>query len=243
MAIRAPRIALVSASVIAPALLWLWWNARDQPAPVDPDGAPWIGLPKSGMDATQQSTRQVLRLGFWGDGRDPAESLAFRCGSESETLPTKERYVAYIGRNVWRPYWRVIFDVRGQQVDISLSESRLFEPPPPPTFNGQNVDRHYYFPTTRLQKTRHQLELIRAAWNDADLWHAPQDERFDRCGDGNPVFLEACIDGRYAARFRNCDIASANSTSRLWQAFNDLLPPPPKPEWRDAAGNPIPDNR
>lgn len=244
MAIRAARIVFVSTALVAATLLLLWWNAREQPVPIDPKDAPWIGLPKSGMDATQPQIRQVIRVGFIGEGwSNQDDSLAFQCGNESGISQVRERYVAYVGRNPWSPSWKAIFDVSGQHVDVSLSTSQLFMPPPPPAGDGQSASRRYLVPVIHLSRTRAQLEPIRAAWSETILWDDPQNEWFNRCGDGNPVFLQACIDGRYAARFRNCDAPSSRASSKLWQAFNELLPPPPKPEWRDAAGNLIPDDR
>jgi hypothetical protein len=243
MAIRASRIAWVSVAVIAMAVMWLWQNARERPSPLDPNAAPWIGLPKSGMDATQQSVRQVIDAGLRSDGADPTQSLAFQCGSEYGPVPIKERYVAHIGPNIWGPYWKVVFNVSGQQIDVSLKESsQLFMPPPPPPPDYRAGGATLFSETLRVSKARADLVRIRDLWSDARLWQAPQDIKGFSCSDGDPVFLEACVDGRYAARLRNCDPAVMETTNKLLQTFKELLPSPPKPEWRDATGNPIPDN-
>jgi len=242
MAIRASRIAWVGVVVVAALSAWMLWHARQQPAPTDPDDAPWIGLPKSGMDATQPSVRMVLHFGFISEGWSrPGDSLAFQCGNDPGSSQIKERYVAYIGRDALTPSRKVVFDVNGQNIDISVSASRLFMSPPPPSINGNTTDVCYFAPVAHLHRTRDQLESIRTTWSDASLWHDAQDDEFDRCGDGSPVLLEACIDGRYAARYRNCNSRAMKATLNLWRAISGSLPPPPKPEWRDANGNLVPD--
>jgi hypothetical protein len=249
MAIRASRIAWVGMAVIAVVVLWLWWNARERPAPIDPNDAPWIGLPKSGMDATEQNTRMLMSRAF-EYGRESSYSdsgsLAFECGEQHwrQSFDGKERYIARIGEGAWGPAWKVILDVHGDRIDVAWTEadSVIPPPPPPPAYRGKGKipDLTLVTRVAHTSKSRAELEPIRALWNDQALWHAPQDSSVFGCFDGDPIFLEACIDGRYAARFHNCDPPTLNTTSKLWQAFNDLLPPPPKPEWRDATGNPVP---
>jgi len=229
-------------AVAVAVLLWLQWHNRQQPAPVDPNDVPWIGLPNSGMDATQPPIRQILFFGSRGEGwNNQRDSLAYQCGEDSPSNNIQERYVAYVGSH-WGKFRKVALDVHGDAIDVSVqTDSNLFVLPPFP--DTSRADPPPYFPSTHVSKTRAEIEPIRVAWNDAELWHSPQSGNAFSCHDSAPLFLEACVNGKYAARFRNCDASIVNSTSKLWHAINDLLPPPPKPEWRDAAGNPIPENQ
>jgi hypothetical protein len=244
MAIRASRIAWVGVAAIAMAVLWLWQNARERPAPVDPSDTPWIGLPRSGMDATQEPTRKLLRRAFgYGSMDMPNHSLAARCGIDGNEPPyegkKKDRYIARIGASAFQPAWKIVMDVDGNNIDITWSYRDDFPPPPPPP-----SDRDWptmVLPASKTQKSRAEMEPIRKLWTDQTLWHAPQDADALNCLDGDPVFLEACVNGQYAARLRNCSMPAFKATDQLWRGFNAILPPPPKPEWRDAAGNPVPD--
>lgn len=241
MAIRTSRVVFASTALVAATLLLLWWNAREQPVPVNPKDAPWIGLPKSGMDATQFPIRQILFFGSHGEGwNNQGNSLPYQCGEDSPSSNIQERYVAYIGSH-WGKFRKVTLDVHGDAIDVSVqTDSNLFVLPSFP--DTSRADPLPYFPSIHVSKARSELEPIRVAWSDADLWHSPQSKNAFSCHDSAPLFLEACVNGKYAARFRNCDVSIVNFTSKLWHAINDLLPPPPKPEWRDADGNPIRDN-
>lgn len=203
--------------------------------------APWIGLPKGGMDASNAPTREVIRQGFEMDGtRDPIASLVSQCGGfyREQDHKLKERYIARIGAGAWGPFWKIVLDVNGDRIDVALSDGSPIPPPPPPPGHPQ-YDWNLIEPATHIEKSRADLERIRVLWNNEALWHAEQDSEAFQCLDGNPVFLEACIDGRYAARARNCNEPAFEATGNLWRAFNELLPEPPKSEWRDAKGNSI----
>lgn len=205
--------------------------------------SPWIGLPKSGMDASEYPTRATILHAAATDGwpDDSHASLASQCGSPYEMQDSKlvERYVARIGADAWSPFWKITLDVNGDRVDVSLSYDSPVPPPPPPppAIHPQESSPTLIVPVAHIEKSRADLERIRMLWSDEALWHAPQDGAYFSCLDGNPVFLEACIDGRYAARARNCNASAFEATDKLWHAFKALLPPPPKPEWRDAEGN------
>jgi len=244
MAIRTSRILLVSAGLIAVASLWLWWNARERPAPVDPNDAPWIGLPKSGMDATQPHIREMILLAF-DYGRNLPHpgpgSLAFDCGSNHQTFDGRERYIARISKDLATPAWKIVLDVHGDHIDIAWSEADSMSPPPPPPPGYREGGATLIVGTSHASKARSDLEKIRALWSGTTLWQAPQGDVFG-CRDGYPVFLEACVNGQYAARYRNCDMQAYDATDKLWQAFTAILPPPPKPEWHNKVGNPISDS-
>ena len=182
------------------------------------------------MDATQWSVRQVINHSFIGGSRYQGDSMSLECGNESQTPEAKNRYAALIGNGWHGPYWRITMDVHGELVDISVRDG-LFPPPPPPMHGKESS---LFSPTLTLQKTRADLVRVRELWNDSSLWHAPQKEEAFSCKDGDPVFLEACVDGHYAARWLNCDSPAQEATIKLWRAFNEALPPSPKPEWRDA---------
>ncbi len=193
------------------------------------------------MDASQAPTREVIRQGFEIEGtRDSIASLASQCGGLYREHDSKfrERYIARIGAGAWGPFWKIVLDVDGNRIDIAVSDGSPIPPLPPPSGHPQH-DLTLIKPVMRIEKSRADLERIRSLWSDEALWHAPQDAVAFQCLDGNPVFLEACVDGRYAARARNCNEPAFEATGKLWRAFNELLPAPPKQEWRDAKGNAI----
>lgn len=214
-------------------------GSRGSPAPEDLQAAPWIEFPRSGMDASEFPTRQVVNWGDWSQaGR--SETLAWQCGNpeRNDFSGNKERYVARIGKDAWGPTWKIVIDVERDHVDIAWSHGGAIPPPPPPS-GGKIVAARsgdLIVPVAHVRKSRIELEKIRELWSDEALWHAPQDAAAFACLDGNPVFLEACVNGRYAARSRNCNARAENATTMLWRAFNELLPQPPEPQWRESAG-------
>ena len=165
---------------------------------------------------------------------DDQDSLAFQCGSFFREPQFGERYIANIGESVWGPSWRIVMDVRGEDIHFSWGQGDLVPPPPPPPHvtDGLNL----VTPISTLTKPRSEVENIRELWRDPDLWDAPQDSQAFSCRDGNPVFLEACVDGRYGARARDCSASASEATDKLWRAFNELLPAPATSEWRDVQG-------
>jgi hypothetical protein len=166
--------------------------------------------------------------------------LAIRCGIHGDEAPyagkEKDRYVAHIGENAFHPSWKIVMDVDGNDIDIRWGYENI--PPPPPLGDRRPIRVE---PVSMTRKSRAEMESIRKVWSDQALWHAPQDAQAFACLDGDPVLLEACVNGQYAARSRNCNEQAMKATVKLWQAFNRVLPPPHDVEWRDAAGNLISD--
>ena len=232
-------VAVVALTLVTGATLHLaFGGSRPSPAGYQP----WIGLPSGGMDAHEHAVRQVLIR------TDAAMSLARECGNPFSRTGDGEHYVAHIGAGAFGPpAWRIAMDVRGRDVEIRWSENGLVGAPPPPPPQGaplgvrsatdENVT--LVTPVRTLRLTRTEMDSVRARWRDSLLWDSPQDSISLNCLDGNPVFLEACIGGRYAARMRNCG-TSMQATARLWDAFNDVLPAPSPAYWRDGSGRPIP---
>jgi len=200
------------------------------------DATPWIGLPRSGMDAATPEVRMLVQQGLgFSTSSTAIDSLAVQCGSFFSEPTFGERYIAHIGESAWGPSWRIVMDVRGEDIRFSWGEGDLSPPPPPPP--GETDGLNLATPISTLTKPRSEVENIRELWRDPELWDVPQDRQAFNCLDGNPVFLEACVDGRYAARARNCNPPAFEATDKLWRAFNELLPAPAKSEWRDAQGH------
>lgn len=209
-------LACVGAGVAAlPAL-------RSAPPPVE--DAPWIGLPASGMDASQPALRQLLDSPFGAD-----HDLADTCGSDAAGTE-RERYRLRISRDAWRDVRAIAFVRRGDWLDIALSDG-LPPPPPEPPHDGTEPPPHDMVrPVATARIALRDAEPIRRAWNTQALWHAEQQPL--GCRDGRPVTLEACIAGRYAIRHRNCDPAASDATQALWDAVTTLLPAPERASWR-----------
>lgn len=206
-----------------------------KPIPRAVDASPWIGLPRSGMDASTPEVRMLVWRGHATTAsNDDQDSLAFQCGSLFREPQFGERYIAHIGESAWGPSWRIVMDVRGEDIHFSWGEGDLIPHPPQPP--GATEGLNLFTPISTLTKPRSEVENIRELWRDPDLWDAPQDRPAFSCLDGNPVFLEACVDGHYAARARNCNAPAFEATDKLWRAFNELLPAPANSKWRDAQG-------
>lgn len=184
------------------------------PAPSAPDESKaWIGLPASGMDARDPEVRKLLRL---------SGPLAQSCGMQDDS---PEIYVANIGDFVLAPsarQWRVEFDVHTTTIDVKTWEVDVLPPPPPELGPGKS------FEVTRLPAKasyeRSQLEAIRRAWRKQSFWDTPQGAM--SCTDGQPIRLEACVRGQYAARDLRCT-AEPSEIDALWREIQKL-PVPPK---------------
>lgn len=234
--VRPAVIALVGIALVIGAGAIVHVASNDIRPPIA-EGQPWISLPSTGMDAGEHAVRQVLLR------TEPATSLAFECGNPHVQRSASDRYVAHIGRGAFGPpAWRIAMEVRGDDIEIQWSEDGLTSPPPPVVQPGMSDPARMSFtfvaPAMTTLKTRAELEHVRARWRDPSLWDSPQDSSSLNCLDGNPVFLEACVGGRYAARMRNCE-DSMQAALRLWEAFNKVLPAPPPSHWRDASGRRI----
>ncbi len=186
--------------------------------------APWIGLPASGMDASQFALRQLLDSPFGAD-----HDLADACGSD-DAGPERERYRLRISRDAWRDFRAVEFVRRGDWLDVAVRDG-LPPPPPEPSRDGIAPPSDVLLqPAATARIALRAAEPIRRAWNTQSLWHAEQQAL--GCRDGRPVTLEACIAGRYAIRHRNCDPAAGEATQVLWDAVVKLLPAPERGYWR-----------
>lgn len=203
--------ALIAAVAIGVFLLHM--QRRALPAVVD---APWIGLPESGMDASQPDVRRLLAQSFGG-----ARSLSERCGMGHDV--ERERYRLWISRNTWEDAREIEFVPRGAWLEVSVRDG--FPPPPEPPLDGARApDSDPVQPIVHANLRRVDAEPIRRAWNTQGLWHAAQKPL--GCMDGRPIVLEACIDGRYAIRLRHCDAAAHAPTQAMWDAVERLLPAP-----------------
>lgn len=184
------------------------------PPAVDP---PWIGLPKSGMDASQSPLRELLAMRAHGMSR-----FAASCGTQNDT--ERARYRLWISRNAREDFREIEFVPDGEWLDVTVREGM---PPPSPesSHGGDSASADDVVqPVVRVRLHRHDVEPIRRAWETQALWHAEQQPL--GCMDGTPVTLEACIDGRYAIRHRNCDIDAYSPARAMWDAVDRLLPAP-----------------
>ena len=194
------------------------WSLRPTPAPIAQDEPEtWIGLPASGLDAREPEVRKLLLL---------SDELPRSCGMHDDS---SEVYVASIGDPVFAPsarQWRVEFDVHATTVDVKTWESDSLPSPPPYQSPSQQHDQR--IEVTRLPAKasfeRSQLEPIRRAWRKQNLWGAPQGTL--SCTDGQPIRLEACVHGHYAARDLRCT-AEPSEIDALWREIQKL-PVPPK---------------
>ena len=185
--------------------------------------APWIGLPETGMDASKAELRMLLRRETWPSRYgDPMANLSHECGTEQVGI--RERYIAHVSKNAWGPFWDIQFDVDGDWLNIAIRDSFLSPPPPPPEFGPANDAIEPLPPTTKIRVRKSQMEPIRRIWASHGLWHA--DQKPLGCLDGMPVTLEACVDGRYAVRHRNCDADAYEPAQQLWDTVNRMLPAP-----------------
>lgn len=205
---------------IGTVLLLLPARRSEWPSVVDP---PWIGLPQSGMDASRAPLRELL-VAAPGNMRP----LSSGCGMRDDM--NRERYRLSISRNAWKDFREIEFVPDGEWLDVAILDG--FPPPPPePPRSGVRAEEDEVLvqPVVRARLRRRDAEPIRRAWNTPGLWHAEQKPL--GCMDGRPVTLEACIDGRYAIRHRNCDVEAYAPAQALWNAVNRLLPAPEPAYW------------
>ena len=185
----------------------------------------WIGLPGSGMDASEVPIRELLNPygSRVGDG-DPFSDLAWSCGRLQGTPDSRfpERYIAQVSDSAWGPHHDIIIDVDKDQLVFSIRSGG--HPPAPPSPAMDTPETITMRPVTSVRMSRAKAEPIRQAWNSDVLWHAPQKEVF--CSDGATIMLEACIHGRYAIRSRTCDGDAQHAADTLRSAFKALLPTP-----------------
>ena len=175
--------------------------------------SPWIPLPASGMDASQASVRDLL-------SSLASDDLAATCGWRDAGI--REHYRLLISRDVWGDHRQIDIVPQDDSLDISIRDGG-FPPPPPPGTVGDDDDTRIV-PVMHIRLARSAAEPLRRAWNTQRLWHAPQSEV--HCLDGKPLRLEACVNGRFAARSRTCDVAAHSDREALWHGVDSLLPKP-----------------
>jgi hypothetical protein len=225
MSLTPARVVLWT-TLLATVLVYAVLLPAQRPAPIRSDDEPWIGLPDTGMDASKFDVRWLL-LHPYGTlmTDDEFDQLKSLCGNGDTSF--RERYIAHVGRNAWGPFWDVQIDVQGEWLEIVVRDgSPLPAPPAPPDEADDSSRAPQLRPGNRVRLRKTDAVPIQQAWRQQGLWHAEQNMNAFGCLDGNPVFLEACIDNRYAARFRNCDADADAPTQQLWEAVNRLLPAP-----------------
>jgi hypothetical protein len=185
--------------------------------------SPWIGLPDSGMDASDLPLRELFNPDYHGGRKSDAFlELAWTCGGFHDANDSRfpERYIAHVADSAWGPFQDIMIDVDEDQLLFSI---RSGDVPPPP--DGANAARMITIrPVMHVRMPKAKAEPIRRAWTNDTLWHAPQKQDF--CHDGARIRLEACIHGRYALRSRTCDGDAHQAADALRTAFKTLLPAP-----------------
>ncbi len=230
MMIFSPRrivLCTVVVAVIGVYAALLPGQRRTMPPVVD---APWIGLPETGMDASKVEVRMLLTMKTWPSPHDDSmANLSRACGAEQAGI--RERYIAHVSKGAWGPFWDIQFDVDGDWMNVSIRDGMPAPAPEPPDTGGPAPEGTFIHPMKRLRLKKSDLEPIRMIWSTKALWHAEQKPL--GCMDGMPITLEACVDGRYAVRHRNCDMDAYGPTGQLWQAINRILPAPEPAYWRE----------
>jgi hypothetical protein len=205
-------VALIAAVGVYLALLP--GQRRAPPAVVDP---PWIGLPQTGMDASQAPLRELLV-----QSSGTRHRLSATCGKGHDA--ERERYRLWVSRNTWHDFREIEFVPRGEWLEVSVRDGLPPPPPEPPSDRAPAPEYVEVHPVVHARIRRRDAEPIRRAWDTQGLWHAAQKPL--GCADGRPITLEACIDGRYAIRLRHCDADAHLPTQDIWDAVERLLPAP-----------------
>jgi len=176
---------------------------------------PWIGMPPGGSDLADWQTRkiveQMIRMG------SPDADLLLGCG-QAQGLG-KEIYVASLTNGAGADAWRIVLQASNEEI-VADASREAFQPPPPP---GSPVGRRAAHQDVLRHMRRSDLGEIRDAWRVSSLWGDDPGKPLSR--EGNPVRLEACIDGRYAIRTQPADKMGA----RLHAAFVHALSLPAEP--------------
>ncbi|MFZ5636480.1 MAG: hypothetical protein ACOY82_07805 [Pseudomonadota bacterium] len=185
---------------------------------------PWIPLPTTGVDASSPALRELIASPYAGE-----RALVGDCGIADDA--DRERYRLQIARNAWEDVREVEIVRRGEWLEIEVRDGFPPAPLEPPRDGRPSPEYDIVQPIAHARIHRRDAEPIRRAWDTQGLWHAEQKPL--GCSDGRPVTLEACIDGRYAIRHRNCDADAYPSTQALWDAITILLPKPERAYWRE----------
>lgn len=166
----------------------------------------------------------LIALGVASRAGDVA--LAATCGDDGLLEPRHDHYVLTIGHEPWGPYRRMRIEAAGGQATVRMSARfdgggavlawwRLL----PHRASADETDAPL---AMRQRGTRiGDLRGLRAAWLAPALWGEVHGQVSD-CRRGVPVLLEACVDGRYAVRFRQCGAAEERAAARLWRATEAL---------------------
>lgn len=236
MLLRWKRIVVWVGLLIAFGAMGVLWSFRSAPhIPPMPSPTSWIGLPESGMDATDPFVRQALLRASSHGGFDEGryDSLVASCGS-GIIDSADETYVIVLASPGLTPNpqaRRVTFAVYGDQVSVGIQDAHsLVFPPPPPLKNSRLSSDPAQIPTTTwIMFPKSRLQPIADAWRNRALWQAPQQGAF--CTDAGVVILEACVGGRYAARDRSCGLETGvnDGLNGLWSVMSRLLPLQDKP--------------
>jgi len=208
--VSATRIGVLLLAMAGIAIGMFAFVAQPERLPPDTNGS-WLELPDD-MDARRPGVRMLLARVI--DPRDPYGSLMFSCGRNP--LEPPEQYVIHIGDTFGVPdpeFWEVRIVPRGSTFHVRIKDA-LPRPPPPPGVHGTGGDLEtpQYFVVEASEMTE-----IGAPLRTDALWSSPQADV--ACLDGNPVTMEACIHGQYAARHRNCDSAAYEQATLLWEAL------------------------
>ncbi|KRD34065.1 hypothetical protein ASE35_09975 [Lysobacter sp. Root916] len=229
MAVRASRIALwtIALAIVAAAG---WVVTRPQPPVRVTAPASWIPIPEGGMDASEYPVRDLL-LGNFRDGfqrhfaSNAERPLVQRCGDGRPGEPA-ETYAALIGDHWFVPdqkVWSIEMTSSGEWLDVTIVDGfPVMAPEPAP---GEILRTRELRPTLRRSVRKADLADVREAWSAPDLWFAPQTDA--HCLDGNIVYLEACVLGRYHARSRTCGATGAADAMTLWRRLRAHFPDPP----------------
>ncbi|HEY0504325.1 MAG TPA: hypothetical protein VGD42_12630 [Lysobacter sp.] len=226
---RIGRIVAYSAAIAIAAAAALHASVPDAPQAARADDS-WLALPS--MDATDPGIRQLLLRAALADpaampANSPFRSLVGRCGYDDGPA---EQYVLTIGDHWFvedRHVWHVTLSMYGDSADVVIRDGRAVEtPPPPPGAPYTEVTA----PAMRYVMDRKDLDGIRAAWRDPELWLLPQATH--GCTDGHTLMLEACVRGRYGARSRACGGTGRAAGALLWQRLRQTFPDPPPARWQ-----------
>jgi hypothetical protein len=189
---------------------------------------PWVDFPKSGMDASSYFVRTVIIYSSYGEHshawNGSQYTLAGSCGNWYED--GLDRYGVTIGR--WNKSYRqaaITIEDKYAEVEFSTREIwPLLEKRMPMPNDNRSTSEDPPQPRKVVRIPIKKLSDLRAAWVNENLWHAPQADFDCRPFDNVGVLLEACIDGKYAARFRHCQDEDQPYARVFESEFDNLFP-------------------
>lgn len=183
---------------------------------------PWIALPPAGMDARLPDVRAaLLRVAegrYPGDPQFTGRPLVAMCGRPPNEQALDRYHLRVDAGYVASPMRREVdIVVDGEWADVHIEDVSI---PPPPDVSKAAIE--WMTPAVGLHVRLAALEPLRRAWDTA-AWRGPQ--RPAGCLDIATAELEACVDGRYAARMLDCHGAPA--VTALLRAVQSMPAPPP----------------